>query len=201
MKLVFVGPQASGKGTQGKIIASKLKIPHISSGDLLRNATGELKEKIEEYTSKGMLAPSEIVLELIQRRINQKDCKEGFILDGFPRNLEQVKELEKITSIDKVIEISISDDEAVRRLTSRVTCELCAAVFNEITNPPKVKGKCDFCGGRLVRRTDDNEAPIRQRLKVYHEQTEPILSEYDSIKINGQQSIEKVTEDVLKSLS
>ncbi len=200
MKLIFIGPQASGKGTQGKIIASKLGLCHISAGDLLRNSKGKLKEKIDYYLTKGKLVPPIIIFNMIKEKIESSECKNGFILDGFPRSMDQVEMLEKVVKIDKVIEIYIPDNIAIKRLVSRLNCEKCNAVFNTITNPPKKQEICDICGGKLYRRKDDTELAIKERLKIYHRETEDILHKFDSIRINGQQKIEKVTEDILKEL-
>lgn len=198
MNLIFVGPQASGKGTQGKIVAEKLGLCHISMGDLLRNVEDE---NIKQILASGKLVPVELTIKLLNERISKDDFKKGFILDGFPRSLEQAKELDKITRIDQVVEISISDEEAVRRLSGRLTCSKCGAIFNEITNPrPKISGICDKCNGKLYKRADDNESAIRKRLEIYHKETEPILKHYPSVRINGEQSIEKVSEDVLDIL-
>jgi len=202
MILIFVGPQGSGKGTQAKIIAQKMNIAHISTGDLLRNLQGDLKQKVDEIMHKGNLIPDELIIEIIKKRILNQDCKSGFILDGFPRNIEQAKKLDEKIKVDKIIEISISDEEAIKRLSGRLTCKKCGAGFNSMTAPkPKQKGICDFCGGELYTRDDDNEEAIKKRLKIYHNQTEPILKHYNSIKIDGEQSIEKVTEDIIKELS
>lgn len=200
MKLIFVGPQASGKGTQAKFISEKLGLCHISTGDLLREAKGELKEKVDEYMNSGQLVPDELILDILKERLDKPDCKNGFILDGFPRNLSQAEALEKEIGFDKIIEISIPDEVAIERLASRVSCSNCGAVYNDITNPPKEKGKCDLCGSELYKRKDDNEEAIRKRLEIYHSETEPILDKYDSIKINGTLPIEKVGEEILKVL-
>jgi adenylate kinase len=200
MKLIFIGPQGSGKGTQAKEVAEKLGIPHISTGDLLRSATGKLREEINSYMAVGNLFPDERMLEVLKARLAKKDCAKGFILDGFPRNLKQAGMLDKITSIDKAIEINISDSEAVRRLSGRVACANCGKGYNLITMPPKNPKKCDDCGGKLVQREDDKEAAIRKRLGIYHRETEPILEHYQAIRINGEQSVEKVSKDIFKVL-
>ena len=197
MKLIFVGPQGSGKGTQAKLLAEKLRLVHISAGDLLRGATGELKEEIEALINKGKMVSNELMIKILKEKLEGVD---GFILDGFPRNLAQAEELERITPIDKVIEISISDEESVRRLGGRLNCRKCGAIFNSVTDKPKEEGKCDKCGGELYQRNDDKEEAIRERLKIYHTETEPILEKYDSVKIDGEQSIEKVKEDILRVL-
>jgi adenylate kinase len=199
MKLIFVGKQASGKGTQGKVIAQKLNLEHISTGDLLRNAGSKLKNEIHSYIDKGNLVPNELIIKLLKEKL--KTIDKGFILDGFPRNLDQAKELDKEIQIDKVIEIFISDQEAKTRLTSRLNCPDCGAVFNKITNPPKKENTCDICNAQLFSRTDDSEEEaIDKRLQTYQEQTKPILEHYKNnlIKINGEQPIEKVTQDILE---
>lgn len=200
MKLVLVGPQGSGKGTQAKLLAAKLGIAHVSTGDLLRGAQGELKKEVEEVINSGKLVPDELMLDVLKERLKGGDCKEGFILDGFPRNVRQAEMLSSVTEVDKYIEIAISDEEAVRRLGGRVACEKCGAGFNTVTMPPKQEGICDKCGGKLVQRADDTEEAIRARLKTYHEETEPILEKYEHVKVNGEKSVEEVQEEILKVL-
>ena len=201
MKLIFVGPQGCGKGTQAKVVAEKLDICHISTGDLLRATTGALKEEVESHMSEGNLVPDELIVRILSERVMQDDCENGFILDGFPRNIAQAEELDKIMDIDKVIEISISDDESVRRIGGRRNCGQCGAIWNVNTSPkPTNESKCDNCGGELIQRVDDNEESLRKRLEIYHNDTEPVLEKYKSVKINGEQSIEKVSEDVLAAL-
>ncbi len=202
MNLVFIGPQASGKGTQAKIVANELGLVHISTGDLVRGATGDLKLKIDGYINKGNLVPDELMIEILKKRLELEEEKgKGFILDGFPRNLVQARELEKITQIDKFVEISISDEEALKRLSGRVNCTNCGMSYNLVTSPkPKKGGVCDKCGEKLYKREDDNEEAIKKRLEIYHNETELILKEYPSVNINGEQSIEEVTKDVLEEL-
>jgi adenylate kinase len=200
MKLIFIGPQGSGKGTQAKITAGKLGLCHVSTGDLMRGAEGELKERLDGFMNAGALVPDDLVLDLLKEKLGSEECRKGFILDGFPRTMNQAKLLKGITDIDKVFEIWISDEVAVKRISSRLSCLKCGAIFNKITNPPKEEGKCDECGGKLVQREDDKEAAIRMRLDIYHKETEPVLDLYDSIKVNGEQSIDKVEEDILENL-
>ena len=201
MKLIFVGPQGCGKGTQAKVVCEKMGLCHISTGDLLRAVTGGLKTEIKSYTSVGNLVPDELIVRILKVRILQDDCENGFILDGFPRNVAQADELDKIMDVDKVIEIAISDDESVRRIGGRRNCSDCGAIWNVNTSPKPVdEKKCDKCGGELIQRVDDNEESLRKRLEIYHRDTEPILKRHNSIRIDGEQSIEKVSEDVLKVL-
>jgi adenylate kinase len=200
MKLIFVGPQGSGKGTQAKIIARKLELEHLSTGDLLRNSDGELKKEANKYINSGKLVPDNIIVAMLSEKINSLGDR-GFILDGFPRNINQALELDKITKIDKVVVIEISDEEAVDRIINRVSCSQCGSVFNLKTNPPQAEGFCDFCNSPLMKRSDDNEDALKKRLEIYHSETEEIIKHYSTIKINGEQEIDKVTEDILKYIS
>jgi len=204
MKILFVGPQGSGKGTQAKIISKKLGIAHLSMGDLLRATKGMLREKVDSFINKGELVPTELTIEIIKKRIKESDCKNGFILDGFPRNLEQAEIVDSFIEIEKVFEIDISDDEAVKRLNKRWMCKNCNIGYNVLTSPkPKKQGICDKCGSPLYQREDDKDVEaIKNRLKIYHKETELILKRYKDkvIKINGEQTIEKITEDILTKL-
>lgn len=199
MNLVFVGPQASGKGTQAKIISEKLGIVHISAGDLLRREKGKLMEKIHSYIDFGKLVPDELIIKILKKRISKDDAKKGFILDGFPRNLVQARELKKIAKIDKFVEIFISDELAIKRLSGRFNCENCGALYNTFTSPkPKKEGICDKCGGKLYRRKDDTEEAIKKRLETYHKETEPILEKYSFVRVDGSASIEEVSKEIIK---
>jgi adenylate kinase len=209
LKLIFAGIQGSGKGTQAKIIAKKLKIPHISTGDLLRDTQGKLREEIDSYMKEGKPVPNELVLRILKDKLNNlfgnwiknTDSQKGFIIDGFPRNLEQAKELDKIVKIDALININISDAEAKRRLAGRWNCKKCGIPYNLITSPrPKVEGKCDKCGEKLYQRQDDiNEESVDARLKWYRHEIAPLLKYYNTVNVNGEQPIEKVTEDIMKA--
>ena len=201
MKLIFVGPQGSGKGTQAKIVSKKLGLAHISTGDLVRGARGALKKKIDSYIDKGNLVPDKMVFKLLKKKIAKKDCKKGFILDGFPRNIAQAKALDKIIKVDEVIEIFVNDKESVRRIEGRRMCKKCGEIYNINASPkPKSKGICGECGGELYQRKDDTKEALKKRLEIYHNQTKKILNHYESVKINGEQSIAKVTKDLLKIL-
>jgi adenylate kinase len=203
MKLIFVGPQGCGKGTQAEIISKKLNIAHISTGDLLRNLKSQLKKEAYEYMNSGQLVPNEFIIKILKRRISKKDCKSGFILDGFPRDLKQAKILEKITKIDQVINISITDNESVKRISSRLSCPNCKSIFNKITNPPKSGILCDNCQTKLITREDDTKKAIMKRLKIYHKKTSKIIKFYKEklIEIDGNQKIDKITKDILSSLN
>ena len=203
MKLLFVGPQGSGKGTQAKIISEKLGLCHISMGDLLRDVEGELKKEIHSYQNRGELVPVEIVIKILKQRIEKPDCDEGFILDGFPRNEAQAEHLDKIMEIDKVVLIDISNETTIKRLSGRRNCPDCGMIYNVNTEPkPKESEKCDTCGVDLFTRDDDKPEAIQKRLDVYHKETEPILKKYSDklVRIDGDQDIEMVTGDIFNSL-
>lgn len=164
MIILFIGAQASGKGTQAKIIAQKKGFVHISTGDLLRAATGEFRKEIDSYITQGKLVPDELILKLLKERMKQPDCKNGVILDGYPRNLQQAEELEKIEKINKIFEINISDKTAKKRLMGRWNCKKCGIAYNVITAPKPKKGTiCDNCNIPLYQREDDiNEEAIEK---------------------------------------
>ena len=201
MRILLIGPQASGKGTQAKLLAGRLGVPHISTGDLLRNATGKLREDIDSYIVQGNLYPDEKMLVVLKKRFKETDCEGGYILDGFPRNLKQAEMLDRITRIDRVFEIHISDNEAVQRISGRRHCEECKKDYNLQTMPPRNPKKCDECGGKLARRDDDTPEAARRRLEIYHRDTEPILAHYKHVRINGEQNVEKVLTDILQNLN
>ena len=196
-----MGPQGSGKGTQAKIISEELGIVHISTGDLFRGLTkGELKEEVDSYINSGNLVPDKVTIKILKERISKEDCKKGFILDGFPRNVAQADLLDEITKIDKVIEINIRDELAIKRISSRLSCKKCGAVYNLETNPPKKQDICDKCQGELYRRADDNPDAIKKRLETYHNETKPVLKKYKSIltTIDGSQEIDKIADQILE---
>jgi len=202
--IVMLGPQGSGKGTQAKILSKKLNIPNISTGELLRQEIekgSELGKKVENIVNGGGLIPDELLVDLAKKRIEEKDCEKGFIFDGSPRTIKQVKLFSKFLEINKIIEIHISEEESIKRLTNRRQCLQCGAIYNLYTAPkPKEDELCDKCKVKLVQRDDDKEERIRNRLNLYHKQTKPVLEHYkdELIKINGEQSIEKVAEDIEK---
>ncbi|MFX0085985.1 MAG: adenylate kinase [Candidatus Hodarchaeota archaeon] len=186
MKLIILGAPGSGKGTQAKFIVKKYNITQISTGDLLRDAVKagtELGMKAQNYMNTGNLVPDDIVLQLLNDRITQTDCQNGFILDGFPRNMTQAKELEKITDIDLVINISVDYGLLVERITGRRTCKNCGSIFHIKYNPPKKVGICDKCSGYLFQRDDDTEETVKKRLNTYENQTKPLINYYDKQSI------------------
>ena len=181
MKLILLGAPGAGKGTQASILSEKLNIITISTGAMLRAAVKEntpLGQKAKNYLDNGQLVPDELVVSIVDERLKKDDCKNGFILDGFPRTVKQAEALDAVIEIDKVLSLEVDDDVIVERLSGRRECSKCATPYHILFNPPKTEGKCDKCGGDLICRADDNEDTIKKRLKVYHEQTEPIKSYY-----------------------
>ncbi|MBU1974866.1 MAG: adenylate kinase [Nanoarchaeota archaeon] len=203
MKLIILGPQGCGKGTQAKIIATDLGIPHISSGDLFRENIKQqtpLGLQAKTIMDKGDLVPDQVTNSMVKARLSKPDCANGFILDGYPRNIDQLKELLGYTDIDKALDVEISDDEAIKRVSGRLVCTNCGAGFHINFKKPEQEGVCDKCGGALNRRTDDEPEAIIKRLDIYHEKIKPIiefLKEKGLLTIvNGSQSIEEVTRDI-----
>lgn len=201
MHIVILGAPGAGKGTQSKLISEKYKVPAISTGDLLRNAAANPNDsvsvKIADTISKGMLVSNDLIVKVLKNRLIKDDCKTGFILDGFPRSLEQAKLMTEIFHYNPVIiNISIDTDILVKRLIGRFSCKDCGAIYNRFFLNPKVDGTCDECGGnKFVSRNDDDEAVIRKRMAVYQEQTHPMIQYYQgnnsNIKsFNGGQDVE-----------
>ncbi len=191
MRIIFLGPPGSGKGTYSSRLSPLLGIPHISTGDLFRehikNET-ELGKKAKEYIDKGQLVPDEITIEMLKKRIEEKDCENGFILDGYPRTLNQAKALDEITKIDIVINLNIPEEVLIKKIAARRICRNCGDIYNladikfgNVRMPPmlpKKEGICDKCGGELYQRDDDREEVVRERLVVYRKQTEPLIKYY-----------------------
>lgn len=219
-RIVFLGPQGSGKGTQAELLGKKLNVPKISTGDLYRNHIRnktEIGGIAEKYLNEGKLVPSEVTVKMMISRLSdcqiaftkdgiwkkETECGAGFILDGFPRDREQFDALAKFTPITHAIEVWISDKEAIHRLGGRRSCR-CGEVYHIKYKPPRNDGVCDKCGQKLYIRDDDKPEAIQTRLKIYHEQTEPLIDAYKEqgvhIKINGEQTIEEVHQDILKEL-
>jgi len=204
MNLVLVGPPGAGKGTQAVRLQEAYEIPHISTGDMFRKAIKEeteLGKKAKEYIDQGELVPDEVTIGIVRERLAQDDCQQGFILDGFPRTVNQADALNTIladmnTSLDAVINIKVSDAEVIDRLSGRRICKSCGASYHVKFNPPKVAGVCDECGGELYQREDDNSNTIQQRLNVYSEQTSPLINYYQELDllrtVNGEDSLDNV---------
>jgi adenylate kinase len=212
VRIVLVGPPGAGKGTQAQFIASHLAIPRISTGDIFRyNVTNgtELGRKAREFMERGDLVPDEVTVAMVKARLAEDDAREGFLLDGFPRNVPQAETLKKMlaeldTRLNVVLELVVDEDEVVRRLSGRRTCRVCERVWHVLYDPPGRIGVCDECGGELFQRDDDSELTIRHRLEVYNEQTAPLVSFYADegtlIGIDATGPVEEVTSRALAAL-
>jgi adenylate kinase len=207
--IILLGAPGAGKGTQAVMLAEKMKLVQVASGDLFRKALQqetELGKKAKVYMEKGQLVPDEITIQMVLERLNAPDCEKGAILDGFPRNEKQAKALDNALktlsrAIDKVIYIKVSEAELLKRLSGRWICRKCQTPYHVVDSPPKVAGKCDRCGGELYQRADDNPETVKKRLKVYFEETSPLIDYYKKagklVEVNG----EGGTEDINRRIS
>lgn len=212
MNLIFLGAPGTGKGTQGKIFSAKRKWPHISTGDILRGAVKQgavLGLRAKEYMDSGQLVPDSLMIDLVAERLSQDDCKQGFILDGFPRTIKQAEVLDSIMkklnrSIDRVIALVVESKLLIARLTSRRLCRNCGKDYNMLTNPPPQDGHCEVCNGEIYQREDDKEFTVVNRLNVYQKQTQPLIDFYKQqdklIEIDANQSIEQVQNYIEEAL-
>ena len=191
MKIIMLGAPGAGKGTQAKKIAAKYDIPHISTGDIFRanikNGT-ELGKKAKTYMDQGLLVPDELVVDLVVDRVNQEDCKNGYVFDGFPRTIPQAEALDKALTelgqkVDYAIDVDVPDENIVRRMGGRRACVGCGATYHLEYAPTKVEGVCDVCGKELILRDDDKPETVEKRLGVYHEQTQPLIDYYTNAGI------------------
>lgn len=182
MKLILLGAPGAGKGTQAEVLCKKLGIPSISTGNILRAAIKDGTPtglKAKSYIDAGKLVPDEVIIGIVDERLSQDDCAGGYILDGVPRTIAQAEALEKAgIQFDAVVSIEISEDEILRRMSGRRVCEACGSSYNVEALPPRVEGICDNCGGKLIQRKDDTPETVRERLKVYHTETEPLVGFY-----------------------
>ncbi len=181
MNLILLGAPGVGKGTHGAILSKDLNIPTISTGDMIREAMKsgtEMGQKAKAFANAGKLVPDEVVIGIVRERLTRSDCQKGFILDGFPRTIPQAEALDKMVRIDCALDIEVEEPVILKRLSGRRVCSKCGATYNVDTKPPKVEGICDVCGGTLVQRKDDCPETVKERLKVYHEQTEPLVTFY-----------------------
>ena len=205
MNLILLGAPGAGKGTQAELLMQKLNIPGISTGNMLREAMKNgtpVGEKAKYYMDNGLLVPDDVIMDIVAERVDQPDCKNGFILDGVPRTLAQAEALqERGVQIDHVVSIEIDDSVIEGRMTGRRVCGSCGASYHIEANPSKVEGKCDLCGGELTIRKDDAPETVRRRLVVYHEQTEVLKDFYAKLGklrlVEGNQTIEGASEDIL----
>ena len=208
MKLILLGAPGAGKGTQAEILSKKLDIPTISTGNILRAAVKNgtpVGLKAKEYMDAGKLVPDDVIIGIVAERLAEPDCANGYILDGVPRTIAQAEALEKAGIVfDHVISLEISDAEVEARMTGRRTCHACAATYHIVNMPPKTEGVCDKCGGPLEQRKDDQPETVRQRLEVYHAETEPLKGFYQARglvrTVDNQPTIEATTQTVLQAL-
>ncbi len=212
MYTIFLGAPGAGKGTQAARAAEELKLAHIASGDMFREALekqDELATEARSYMEKGMLVPDEITIRMVLERISAPDCEHGVIFDGFPRNLAQAEALDKALAgqakaIDNVAYIKVSEEELLTRLSGRWICRQCQAPYHAVNSPPRVRGKCDQCGGELYQRSDDTEETVKERLKVYFAQTAPLIDYYTQagklLEIDGEGGMDEVGERILEAI-
>ncbi len=204
MKLLFLGSPGVGKGTYAQVMTKALNIPHISTGDLLRNETQKdtkLSKEIEETMNQGGLVSDKILLQLIKTRIKEEDCENGFILDGFPRTKNQAEELGKLTGITHVLNFKANDEVIIERLSGRIICKNCKTIFHKTGNKPKIENTCDKCGSELHQREDDKPESVKKRLKIYKEKTEPLITHYNDkgllVEITINKPISEIREKVI----
>lgn len=212
MVIIMLGAPGTGKGTQSKLLSKYYQIPHISTGDLLRDVVekgGEDAKEIKDYMDKGLLIPDEKITELLEKVIKSDDAKKGFILDGYPRTVSQADALGKTLKKNKmpitaVINLETPEDEIVKRITNRLVCPNCKAIYNKVTAPPISEGICDVCDTKLVKRSDDTEEKIRKRLKEYKEKSYPLLGYYERtgklFKVLVTEQVKKNEKEVLKEI-
>ena len=207
MNLILLGAPGAGKGTQAENISREYHIPQISTGNILRGevkAGTELGLRVKDILAAGQLVPEEIVIEMVKKRLAEPDCANGYILDGFPRNIAQADALATFAQIDAVLVITVPDEKIVARMSGRRTCPTCGATFHVESNPPKKEGICDLCGAALTIRADDREEVVRDRLRVYHEQTEPLIAYYTERglvrTVEGQDKLEDTTRLTMQAL-
>jgi len=181
MRIILMGPPGAGKGTQAAKLAAKLGVPHVSTGDILRHNVDrgtQLGKKAHDYMAAGKLVPDDLVIEMVRRRLKDKDAAQGFILDGFPRTLGQAKALDGFAPVDIVVNLYLDPEDLVKRSTGRLVCPKDDTVYHILTNPPRTRGVCDMCGSTLVVREDDREEVVRTRIRTYDEGTEPLAQYY-----------------------
>ncbi|NTW05637.1 MAG: adenylate kinase [Peptococcaceae bacterium] len=213
MNLLIMGPPGAGKGTQAEVLVKELGIVHISTGDMFRNAIKdgtEMGMKAKEYMDKGELVPDEVVIGMVKERIGFADCENGFLLDGFPRTVEQAQALdvsleELNIKLDGVINIVVPEEKLMARLTGRRVCKGCGASYHVIFNPPKTEAVCNSCRGELYQRSDDNEESVGTRLRAYQDKTQPLIEYYKKkgylVNVDGDQDIDLVLKSILEAFA
>jgi adenylate kinase len=205
--MIFLGPQGSGKGTVIGRVKDKYGVPHISTGDMFREALKqgtEFGKKAAEYMNRGELVPDEVTCGMVRERIARDDCADGFMLDGFPRNLEQARALSEITTIDTAVLLDVPEEVSLERLSGRRQCRECGTIFHLVFVPPQRDGICDMCGGELYQRDDDKPEAIKERLAIYRAETMPIVAYYDEagvlVKVDGSGPVDDVVGRILEEL-
>ena len=213
MRLLLIGPPGGGKGTQAKFLIDHFAIPQISTGDMLRgnlNNNTSMGKKAQKFMNSGQLVPDSIILDMMQKRLTEQDCKNGYILDGFPRTIPQAEGLDYLLKgvnqqLDHVIVMDVPDNLIITRLSNRRSCKGCGQVYNLIFEPPENAGKCNNCNEKLYLREDDNPATIQQRLTVYHQQTKPVIKYYSDQRltkvIDSKGAIDEIRSDILKNIT
>ncbi len=212
MKIIMLGAPGAGKGTQAKLIAEKFGIPHISTGDIFRaniKEGTELGKEAKQYMDKGQLVPDELTVRILLDRVGKDDCKNGYVLDGFPRTIPQAQVLDNEVAklgdkIDYAIDVDVPDENIIRRMSGRRACLKCGATYHIEHVPPKKEGICDVCGSELVLRDDDKPETVKERLAVYHKQTQPLIDHYSRFNIlrtvDGTQDVQVVFDNIVKLL-
>ncbi len=212
MRLILLGPPGAGKGTQAKLLTDRLGVPQISTGDILRQAVAndtELGRKAKSFMDQGALVPDPVVIGIIQEWLREPDCARGYILDGFPRTLIQAEALSRAltslsSALDRVLSVEVPEEDLVKRLAGRRVCRGCGHMFHIDTHPPRQTGICDKCGDALYQRDDDKEETIRHRLRVYQDQTKPLVAYYDKMgllrRIDGRGTVEEISRRIDRAL-
>lgn len=212
MRLILLGAPGAGKGTQAAKLAEKLKIPHISTGDIFRNNiknSTELGKKAKEYIDQGLLVPDFLTMDIVKDRLMQEDCSNGFILDGFPRTIPQAEYLDEVlktlnVNLDFVLNLYVPDSEIIKRMSGRRVCLNCGASYHTYYNPTREKEICDNCKANVIQRDDDKEDTVINRLKIYHKQTEPLIEYYQKkdklLTVEGKEDVNHTTESVFEVL-
>ena len=210
MRLILLGAPGAGKGTQAVNLSKRLNIPHISTGDIFRANEGtELGRKVKQIIDQGMLVPDDLTVSIVKDRLKKDDCKNGFLLDGFPRTIPQAVQLDEVlremgAELDAVINLNVPDEVIVRRMAGRRVCKGCGMSYHIVSNPPKSEGLCDVCGEELKIRDDDKEQTVLERLKAYYEKTEPLVEYYEKkgllLHCDGTKDITETTEEIMDKL-